>query len=544
MTFLQWIKDKIFKFKKVDRLAGNPEGPRFTFINDDEKIKLWEVRENKVWFIGSDAEILNFYTQRDSVGFADNPIYDRNNMNYFWAKAAQEVKIKRVHSPICHNIVSTICNIVGMPQIDITIKSNKQPDEQEQTEVQVNPLNEVWEKIAEENDFANKLTQQARPMTCATGYGAWKINFNKELCDVPLWEHYDAEFVKYIYESGVLFGIIFKTFYKDKDNKNYVLFETRYRKNKNSYIEYSFCKLEKGDEITELSLEKAKELFNINVQNQCIKGLDKILAVPTRYFYDPLKPEYGRSIYQGKIGLFDFYDEIWSQASQTNRVSTPVEYYSTDVLQRGPNGEIALPSLYNRQFVAKEGIPNGDGTTDNDVLTTQPDLNFDKYATLAVEVLNNILTGVLSPATLGLDLAKKDNADAQREKEKVTIQTRNNIIVKETKEIREIVTLSLLIQDYMKNDEIHLIDYDIQVNYNEFANPSFENELQILGQAWSAGEISTEKYVNLLWTDKLTQEEKKKEAEWLDSHREQYDMENMLNGNGEPTQPDLFGSEE
>ena len=247
-------------------------------------------------------------------------------------------------------------------------------------------------------------------------------------------------------------------------------------------------------------------------------NLNEILAVPARYFYDPQNPKYGRSIYAGKLDYFDMLDEIWSQASQTNRVSTPVEYYSPDVLSRGPNGQVLPPHAYNRQFIERAGIPDGDGNISNDIITTQPDLNFDKYGSLAQDVLNNILTGILSPATLGIDVARKDNATAQREKEKQSIMTRNNIIARETGMLKKIVKLSIYLYEYMQKGVINLVDHDINVKYNEFANPAFENQIQILGNAWVNGEISTPRYVDLLWLDKLTDEEKLKEIEWLDNH--------------------------
>ena len=120
---------------------------------------------------------------------------------------------------------------------------------------------------------------------------------------------------------------------------------------------------------------------------------------------------------------------------------------------------------------------------------------------------------------MGIDIAKKDNADAQREKEKVTIMTRNNIINRETKIIKELLSLCLSLQEYLDTGSITLQEYDISVNFNEFANPSFESELRTLGPAWSDGQISTSRYVELLWGDKLSDEEKAIEIAWLDDNK-------------------------
>lgn len=523
MTIKEWIKNKIMKFLGLEKLAESPNDERLTYITNDEEIKIAEIRANRVWFIGSGDELLNYYTQRDAGGFAENPIYNRNMRNYFWSLSANECKIKRVHTGIPNAIVTTLSNVIGMPQI--TEDSG------------------LWDAIAEENDFNTKLTQQIRPLTMALGWGGTKINFNKNLSKHPLIEFYDAEYVEYIIKGGVLFGMIFKSYYKDKHNKNYVLLETRYRANGNSYIEYSLFELKKGNTIDKVDLDTIPELADLPKEPLVIEGLDEVLAVPFRYFYDANNPKYGRSIYAGKIDLFDMLDEVWSQASATNRVSTPITWYSRDVLSRGANGEVGVPSLYNRILIAKDGVPNGEGQANQDIFVDQPQLNFDKYGLLAKDVLDNVFIGVISPASMGIDVAKKDNADAQREKEKVTIMTRQNIVAGETKSLNKLVRLCLLIQGYMLDGRIDLgKDYNINIRYNEFANPSLETTLPTLGSAWSQGQISTEKYVEYLWGDKLTDEEKAKEIAWLDENKakdEDFDIDAL---GGE--QPPQMGQQE
>ena len=503
MTLIEFIKNKILRRNGVERLDANPNSERYTFISDAEGIKKEEIQACKTWFLGSGDELLNFYTEKQAKGFAKNPIYNRNKRNYFWSLSAIECKIKRVHSGIPNMIITTLTNAIGMPDIKC----------------------EGWDEIALENDFKHKLTQQARPLTLAAGFGAWKVNIIPNLSKYPLWEYYDGEYVKYAYTAGILTGIIFQTFYK-KENKDYVLIETRSKSNGNSYITYELFKLEKGDEVSPVELDTIPELAKL--EDIVIPNYDEILAVPARYFYDPLNPKYGRSIYAGKLDLFDMLDEIWSQASQTNRVSTPVEYYSPDALDRSVNGSLGTPNLYNRQFVQKSGVPDGDGNMSDDIITTQPDLNFDKYGGLAKDVLDYILTGVLSPASLGIDLSRKDNAEAQREKEKITIMNRDNIIDAETIMLNKIVKISLDIKQYIDSEVIEKRDYDISIKYCEFANPSFENQLQVLGSAWANGELSTEKYVDLLWLDKMSDEEKKKEIAWLDEHQKELNLNESM----------------
>ena len=506
MNILEAIRRRILKFLKLEKYAGNPNDARFTFICDEENIKIQNLRAYKVWLIGDGNELLNFYTNQELYGNYDEPIYNRNFRQYFWAISSTEGAIKRVHSGIPNAIVTTLVNVIGVPNF----------------ETQDKIVSERIEKIKNVNDFECLLTQQQMPLTLAEGWGAFKVNFNKELSDTVLIQYYEAENVEFVYKQGILIGIIYKDFYKYK-NKDYVLFETRRIQDGNSLIEYELFKLDKNNEVVPVELGTIPELEGL--QTIVIPNLKEILGVPSKFLYDPMNKNYGKSIFAGKLDLFDDLDQILSQDSQTVRVSTPVEYYPTDLLERSKNGKPIMPKVYNRQFLEKQVAPNGDGTVDGTIQTTQPQLNFEQYSADAKAKLDFILTGILSPATMGIDVAKKDNADAQREKEKVTIMTRNNIIDRQTKILKKLLSLCLYLQEYLETGTITLQEYDISIKFDEFANPSFENELQVLGPAWANGEISTKKYVELLWGDKLSKEEKEVEIAWLDANREKDNLE-------------------
>ena len=59
---------------------------------------------------------------------------------------------------------------------------------------------------------------------------------------------------------------------------------------------------------------------------------------------------------------------------------------------------------------------------------TQPVIPSENYLQSYISFLDLCLQGVISPSTLGIDTKKMDNAEAQREKEKTTLYTRNIII--------------------------------------------------------------------------------------------------------------------
>ena len=522
MNVADFIKSKVLRMLGLAKLNGDPNNGRLTYINDDEAIRVEKMKANKVWYLGDGDELLNYYTNQQTYGWAKNPIYNRNKRQFFWGMSINEM-VKRVHSGIPRAIVDTISAIVGMPSI-----TGEDPR---------------LDGILDDNDFAFMLTQRCRPMTLVEGDGCWKVNINPELCDSPLIEWYGSEDWGPICKSNVLIGAYFKSYYKSKDDKDYVLFETRTKHPEGMAMEYRLYRLGKSDDLMPCQISEVPELEGL--RDSLIQGADSLLAVPLKYFFDPLHPNRGKSIYDGKLDLFDLMDEILTQAGQTNRVSTPVEYYPVDLLQRTRGGEPILPKVYNRQYVKVDSTPDGDGNMNNQIQVTQPDVTFDKYTQFYSDVLGAALIGVLSPSSLGIGIARDDNALAQREKEKQTIFTRNAIISKESKALEELFRCLLICKDYMETGVFKPTPYGMSVKYDEFANPSFESELQALGPAWAQGQISTERFVSLLWAGKLSDEEMAKEAAWLDENKSKDDFDlGALNGIGNSQDIPQEGPEE
>ena len=514
MNIFEKIKAVTYKVLGLKKLPTTPNNDRLTFINDDLKIQISRWREFKVWYYGDASEKLNFYTGKTTFGYMDNPIYNRNDVNMYWSKSSQECNIKRMSTNLARAIVDTLTSIVGKPTIESDYPA----------------LGEVFET----NDFGYKLVNQLRPMSLVCGDGCLKINVNPELSNVPLYEFYEAEDWEPIMKSGIMLGMIFKTYYKDEEGTNYVLFETRTLLPTGCEIKYELYELGKQNDLYRVSFEKVPQLAGLPIESTLLP-VRRLFARPLIYYYNPLRPERGKSIYDGSIELLDMLDEVWTQASQTNRVSTPVEYYNVDVLQRTKKGQPILPKLYNRQFVEGPGQTDADGLNENKgIETTQPDLNFDKYGALATDITNQILIGKLSPSSLGINVSRDDNALAQREKEKQTLFTRDNLIERETKFLKDICEDTAVMDNYMKTGEMVDMHLEISIKYDEFANPSFETELETLGPAWSRGEISTDQYVKLLWAGKLSEDEMEIEKQWLENNKQSdnIDLERLLNENG------------
>lgn len=509
MNIIEKIRQRILRFLKIEQLPYNPYGERFTYVNDFGEEKRYRMKEAQIWLRGDSNELLNFYTNQEVYGFSKNPVYNRNRLNYFWAQSAMEPSMKRVHSGLAKAMVETLTNAVGVPTV--TVDGDMSP------------------KILDDIHFTRLLNQQQIPQTLGVGWGAFKVSFDPTLSKHPIVSFYKAEDVEFVTKKGIDVGIIYKNYYT-VGKRDYLLLETRrIDEEGSSCIEYELFEIRKGDEIAPCDMSEVPELANL--KNVKIPGYRHILGVPCRFFRDEDNPDYGRSIFDGKYDLMDDLDQSLSQRSQTCKVSTPVEYYPSDLLRFDKNGRAQFPQIYNRQFVQKPGgAPDGDGNSDGAIQTTQPQLNFDQYTSEQMAIVSQILIGILSPATMGIDVAKKDNADAQREKEKVTTMTRDNVIASEKEIVRDLVSLCVDVEEYLSSGSISLKEHQISVKFPQFASPSFETMSQILTPMWAQGAISTRMYVDKLYGDSLSKEEKEAEISWLDSNRQQEQAQAFMGG--------------
>lgn len=115
----------------------------------------------------------------------------------------------------------------------------------------------------------------------------------------------------------------------------------------------------------------------------------------------------------------------------------------------------------------------------------------------------------MSPSTLGIDVKKLDNAEAQREKEKATLYSRNNIVGQLQKVLPKLVDIVFKAMDTFHKTPIK--DTDIDVTFGEYANPSFESQVETVSKAKQGGIMSIEASVDELYGDTKDDEWKQKE---------------------------------
>lgn len=551
LTIKEYIRRKAFGIGQGSIETGispNVRANETTFINDPNEIQRLKLEEYNVWYAGDSAGILNFYTRADFIDFNYDPIYNRNMRNLFWAQSASEQDYKRTHSGQPRNLVDTLSGIVGVPHLGGTNVENK----------------ERLKVILKENNYDELLSQEARPLTLVEGWGGWKINFNEDISDTPILLYYRANSVDFIYRNRRLVCIVYQDYYTDDDDKKYVLFETRRLERRDIVDENTGIRAKKlcliiekelfrflnedVDRIEKVSLTTLPELED-TIPCLIIENCPYFLGAPNIYYHDSTELSPGRSIFTGKIDLFDDLDKALSQSSNAMTRSTPIEYIDSQYLERDENtGQPKQPKLFDRKYIMISSVLGGDGQMNRQPITvTQPQIDFNSYNAAAKEILMQILNGILSPATIGLEVAKDQNALAQREKEKVTIFTRNGII-KTEKAIQESIMYQLLIADQLLHSEENYntierpendADWGITVVYDEFAGASFDAKLETVLTGWQGGLLSDEIAIEYLFSD-APEETREKALKFIEDRRKE---EQQLAGRGDgesvPTDDEL-----
>ena len=129
--------------------------------------------------------------------------------------------------------------------------------------------------------------------------------------------------------------------------------------------------------------------------------------------------------------------------------------------------------------------------------TVQPEIRYDAFVESYAATLNMCLQGIVSPATLGIDVGKMSSAEAQREKKDITGMTRNAITDALEKVLPQVVCSMLMTYDLMHSNQAGA--YEPKVTFGEYGAPDFDSRVQTIASAATASVMSVEAQVDELW---------------------------------------------
>jgi len=431
-----------------------------------------EAFRNKLWYRGNATELSQFY------GVSDDLIGNKS----FWAASGGNAGIRKMHSGLPALIVDTISDIAVNDLLGVRVS-----DEEGQR---------VWDAIAAENGFERLLSRAVRKAV-AMGDGAFKISFDSEVSAYPIIEFFGADKLRYVYKRGRIAEIVFLRIFSEA-HRQYTL-EEIYKKDG---IEYKLLD-EWGKEV-DLALVDGIMPVNHNI------GMN--LAVPMIFDENPKFEGRGKSIFDGKIGIFDALDEVLSQWIDALRDGRAQKYIPLGLLPRNPhNGQVMGLSTFQSRFVQTE-MDMAEGA-DNSIKVVQPQIDTAAMAESANHFVTLALQGIIAPATLGMDTKRRDNAEAQREKEKATLYTRGKIIGVLRDVIGQLACASIAAYDAFYGNPVQ--KYTANVEFGEYAAPNFESQVDTIGKGRQMGVISIENAVEQLYGNTWSEEQKEIEVKRL-----------------------------
>jgi len=470
MNFLDKIMQKLLKVLRIHQVGTHGFDIERLLSHDENCAR------NRIWYDGDSFEISQFF----------GSIW--NSSHSFWgATMTKGMEIRKIHINLPKLLVDTINNVCISDFNGLEFSEDK-------------AAQDLWDEIAKENDFKTLLSK-ANTEVLKVGDGAFKISFDREISDLPIIEFYSSEDVEFVRNRGRIREIKFYTRYNVKD-VHYLLEETYGY----GYVTYKL--FNEGTEIPLNSLTATQNLQNVTFDEKIM------LAVPFMVWESDKYKGRGASILDSKNDNFDALDEVvseWQDAVRCGRVKT---YIPSCLIPRNfKNGALMFNNEFDNRF-----IEVGDDMTENaknEIKVVQPDIKVEAYLQTYITQLDLCLQGIVSPSTLGIDVKKLDNAEAQREKEKVTLYTRQAVLETLEKILEKLGKIALNAYSIQYGQEIE--DYNISVNFGEYANPSFEAIIETMSNPNTP--MSIEAKVEEIWGDSKTEEWKAEEVQRIKQER-------------------------
>lgn len=464
INIIDKLRNGIVKFLKIDSATPLSISVREQFNFEDNCFK------NRLWYRGESNELNTFYHQVQNTNYS------------FWGSIPTAgLEIRKIHTGLPKLITNTLCNIVLSDFNGVDFETNK---------IEVA---DYWDKFQKDNGF-EELIKRAFKQTLYLGDGAFKFSTDPELSDVPILEWYPADRVEYKYNRGRLKEIIFNTQITPENGSPFVLKEFYGI----GYINYKLFR--NGSEVNLNALRDTEGL-----QDVVFNG-DFIMAVPMMFFKSEKYEGRGESIFEGKIDNFDSLDECWSQWIEALRSGRPTTYIPEMLLPRDPEtGAFIKPNTFDNKFIK---ISNDlSENAQNKIDVEQVNIPHDSYLATYVTALDLCLQGLISPSTLGIDVKKLDNAEAQREKEKTTLYTRQALVESFRNTVENLVDVLFKIKSCIENTGFEEIK--VTVNFGEYATPSFESLVETMSNPNTP--MSIEAKVEELWGNSKDEDWKQEE---------------------------------
>lgn len=476
MNIFMSLWESFKEHRRIDKKIHSPNSNGINDLNIFDEFSLYAA-----WASGDSSVIENIYKK----------LPEKFN-NSFW-KAAASVPICKRHSGIPKIILKALVNIID---------ENYDGIEFDNDDIRTA---ELWKLIEKDNSFPNIVSKSVED-TLIYGEGAYKLMYIPEISQYPIIDFVPGNKCEINIKYGRLIEIVFcDNTYHDNAGNGYTLKEY-YKK---GCIEYKLF----DDSNKEVPLTKLPETADLN--DIYFSDSEFIAAIPCKFINSNRIENHGESLFAGKADIFDMVDETVSQYSQTIRVGGPDTYVPKDCLDFDPEtGTYDTNKTVMNPFFTINLTNPLEG--DNKIQVVQSAINSEDYGRAMSQEIALACAGIISPSTISITLQdtaliSSDSGESQREKEKQTLYTINKIKNSLYDVLPTVVVTTLKLYNMLNGQNSLMEKDDVIVKFSEYANPSFESQMETLHKANPNIDVLTiDELVEELYGDTKSEEEKDK----------------------------------
>lgn len=344
---------------------------------------------------------------------------------------------------------------------------------------------------------------------------AYRVSYCPELSEYPILDVIEPHHLEINYSHGKIKSFVVKEV--STEDPNFELCEIHY-KDPLGYacINYRFRKNGKYVPLNdEAGIKEARSKFpddlKLEPQRLPIKGF-MIIYKQNECNNMLYKGERGVPDVQGLFPIEDALTEVASDLVDAIRKGGIKEWVSDELLPQDENGRTQRFDPFRKRIITTKGSSTP-GESPNLIQTTQAQINWEAYTRTIQNLMSVAINKAgLAPTTLGLTGLESINssAESQDAREKTSLRKREICLNGWEKTLKDVLNLWLQVNDYINGYEI--IDYSdlINIQFNEYTNPSLENVTDVLVKQVSGGLKSKETAISELndgWSDEQVQTE-------------------------------------
>lgn len=369
-------------------------------------------------------------------------------------------------------------------------------------------IDEAINKIKEIAELEKRFVEGAY-WESGIGDFLYRVSYCPEVSKYPIVDLVEPQHFEVNYSRGKPKSFVIKEV-STKD-PSYELCEIHF-KNKEGYacIDYRFRKDGKYvDKEDKAAIQECREQFDreLDLKPQVFPIKDFLVEYKQNENNNMLyKGERGVPDIQGMLPIEDALTEVASDLADAIRKGGVKQFVSDELIPQDKDGNQMQFDPFRKTIITTRGSSTP-AESGNLITTSQPQIYWEAYTKTIQNLMSIAINKAgLAPTTLGLTGLESINssAESQDAREKTSLRKREICLIGWEKTLKSVLNKWLQVNDYING--LDIIDYTdlINIQFNEYTNPSLESITDVLARQVNSGLKSQETAISELndgWSD-------------------------------------------